>query len=443
MKQIKQQWEEELDKVVPNLRQDVQNEPIPAQPTKTYWWQAFANFVFSNKRPFAVATSFCLVFIIAVVALLPAINTPQQAFATTVMVEVNPSATFAVDKDGIVTNVVANNGDADVLLSNANVAQQLKGVPVEQSVQTFVDYCAQLGYLNLAQQSAVRVSTCENGNHAVLDKVSERMETYFQQKGAFVAVVAQSLNLQQFAERAGMEATKNLNQLVEKVQNLATTYGSRVQELQDLYQQVVSFNDVSTVILDAVHNKSEEVDLRLQQLEAMETLSQSILEHPDNQFFLVLSLDYWTIVNGNLDVAEGEFALLIEQMTQALQTYQQTFNDQVISRHGLEHKINVYQMLQTSLDVTLEFVQENLEFIQSLFPSDEAMAKLFDLFKIPQTHVQYLEKLANYCQSRLEMYQQQYGQQQQQLTAQQYQNHIEQLQSQHGSMENYWNSLQN
>ena len=69
--------------------------------------------------------------------------------------------------------------------------------------------------------------------------------------------------------------------------------------------------------------------------------------------------------------------------------------------------------------------------------------KLFDLFKIPQTHVQYLEKLANYCQSRLEMYQQQYGQQQQQLTAQQYQNFVEQLQSQHGSMENYWNSLQN
>ncbi len=443
MKQFKQQWEQELNKVVPSLRQDVLDEPIPPKPTTTSWWQTFANFVFSNKRTFAVATSFCLVLVIAVVAFLPAINPPQQVFATTVMVEVNPSATFSVDKDGIVTNVVANNGDADVLLSNTNVAQQLKGIPAEQAVQIFVDYCAQLGYLDLAEQSAIRVSTCENGNQGVLDKICCQMQAYFQQKGAFVAVVAESLNLQTFTERAGLEATKTLKQLVENVQNLATTYASRVEEVQSLYQQVVSFNDVSKVILDAVHNKSEEVDLRLQQLNAMQSLSESILQHPDNQYFLLLSLDYWTIVNGNMEVAQGEFAWLVEQMTQALATYQQTFNDQVLSKQGLEHKINVYQMLQTSLDVTQEFVEENINFIQGLFPSDETMAKLFDLFTLPQTQIEYINKISNYFESRLQMYSEQYSQLQQQLTEQQYQNHVQQLEQQHGSLSNYWNSLQN
>lgn len=171
MKSWKKRWKQELDEMVPPLPAQTRNAKIcNSRRRGIVEW-----FAVRKKRIFAclasgLAAALCLCLVLPQLLTPidssnsspsnPQTSAPTQSVYTMVAVEINPSVVFCADSRGEVVSVVASNADADVILSDETRLKEMTGKTVERAAEIFVDYAAQLGFLELAQTSAVRVTGC-------------------------------------------------------------------------------------------------------------------------------------------------------------------------------------------------------------------------------------------------------------------------------------------
>ena len=120
MNNWKRKWREELDEVMPNLKESVQAYPIPEKQNGESL-PVRKPFVFGSKF-YAIATAIFAVILAVCLTLVFALRSPTQvtpvATSYAAIVEINPKVMFSVDKSGKVTAVIALNEDADVILSS-------------------------------------------------------------------------------------------------------------------------------------------------------------------------------------------------------------------------------------------------------------------------------------------------------------------------------------
>ena len=240
-KSWKKQWIDELDKRVPALSKDVLDASIPTAvafentaeesikaPVETQahkkkkwslteklalWVESFTAHLKAKRRfvlrVTATAVASLVVCMVALVALLPGVQTVGvSAFA----LEINPRAVFTVNEEGTVTAVVAGNTEADVILSSKNRKDTMEGKPIADAMESFVDYAARLGYLDLESGDAIRLSVCdEEGKEQA---VHNRLTAYFRKKGLYVAVLTERVSAQRFCERIGEISSAALSEIV-------------------------------------------------------------------------------------------------------------------------------------------------------------------------------------------------------------------------------------
>lgn len=266
----KKRWIQELDGKIPKLSEEVRNAPIYAsaeeQPTKKRF--SFRDWVLAHKRRFygVIATASAAVATLTIVlpialqstpgtsssgesGVLPIVNT-----ASVMLLEINPKAVFSVDKEGVVTDVVALNQDADVIISDTARTAEMEGKTAQQAMQTFVDYAAKLGYLNLNAQSAIRVTEYENETASVqVTDIGASLETYFKTMGAQIVVVQDTLSGEEFCQRAGIEnSDQGTDGVAQSLSALPALYSEREAVEQsptdasgwgELFNQTLSIKD--------------------------------------------------------------------------------------------------------------------------------------------------------------------------------------------------------
>ena len=108
MKSLKKRLENELDRVVPSLNDEVLNAPIVCEreekPTP----------FFSKNKIIASVTAFVLT-LCCIIASIPLFS---QNNSSVILVEINPKVTFSVNEKGLVTSVAGANADADIILAS-------------------------------------------------------------------------------------------------------------------------------------------------------------------------------------------------------------------------------------------------------------------------------------------------------------------------------------
>lgn len=267
MKSWKKRWLTELDEKIPSLSKEVKDAPIYTAPQPQKQPFSLKAWIKAHKQRFTAALATCTAAVVTLSVVLPIAlqRTPGMpgggglsasasssviTYTPTVLcLEINPKAVFSVSKDGIVTDVVATNNDADVILSNPARVAEMEGKTAKEAVKVFVDYAAKLGYLNLNEQSAVRLTEYQNETAYETDVVGE-LETYFKSQGAMIVVCQDTLSGEAFYERAGLaetlDKTQGLDGLMQGLPNMAELYTSREaekktseNELQELYEQFV------------------------------------------------------------------------------------------------------------------------------------------------------------------------------------------------------------
>lgn len=244
MRSWKKRWERELDEMIPPLFEQSSNKEVRVSKKHSF----FSWFSLHKKRVcaclasafVAAACCFSLPYFLSFPDSSSSDSQPPESTAngyTMVGIEINPAAVFCVDGNGAVVSVLASNADADLILNNEARREEMTGKTVEQAVQVFVDYAAQLGFLEFSQTSAVRVTGCTD--EAPVDSVCSAVEAYFKRKGALGVVVDRALEWDVFCEDFQIPKNKNLEETAENAASLSVLYMQRSEDWESSYKELV------------------------------------------------------------------------------------------------------------------------------------------------------------------------------------------------------------
>lgn len=473
MKSWKKRWQEELDSAIPALSEEVKNEPIEVRekivqeetvsPKKPWYTMLFA-----TPRRLASCISGCIVAVVVAGGALYFALRPQQPITQTsnddsvpptktmaglISIEVNPQAVFSVDENGKVTAVMAANADADVVLSE-NRSAEMQGKTVEEAVEIFVDYTAKLGYLDLSEPDAVRVTACEEDER--LASVGEALKEYFCEKGAYIAVAEETVGIEDFCARTGLVVTETVEMLSESVKNLPDLFfersaqGKNVEELQTLYREYVSEEKIKGMLEKSLNEGVEKVEQRKADLEAIDALSNEILAHKDNGIFL--HKDYWALMKEAEPLTEALQALCME-MTAKLAVYKERYGKEIDSLLTIASEkldcasqewVNIWKGLT---DFTMDaFRQYFTLFTDSLKALKIDIAWLSELYQTPKDISEYLSRTQLYTEKlfaeRAADYREKYEAARETVTATEYESYMAQIVAEYGDLSKYWKSFQ-
>ncbi len=452
MKSWKKRWQDELDAMTPALCEHVKSEPIPAPDRATIvrfnettpWYKQ----LFSSPKRIASCLSACAIGLVAVgasVFLLKPDAPAAVAEAEVISVEVNPQAVFTVDKYGKVTSVVAVNEDADVVLAKGRYLE-MEGKSVEIAVELFVDYTAQLGYLDLNTPNAVRVSSCaENG---YLDEVGDALEGYFQGKGAYIAVAEEVMELPSFCARIQMDVAETVEALKSSVERIPALLFEREAEgitdgeAEALYRENVPVDGMREIFRSAVAKGVQKIE----DFEAIDELADKISAHEDNPGLLFK--DYWSVKERDYP---DTMSALMSEMEVKLLAYEGNYGMRMCDTLDLAAErakcaVTTVQTLaaylvDSSFDVFGDGLAAVSDILQGLGIDTSYLERLLD---IPETVEEYLVKVNEYAKEHFDSlrnaHREAYKAARERIGEAEYASYIQGLIEEYGSLSDYYNN---
>ena len=451
MKSLKNRWESELDAKIPALREDILSAPIPscereeasAPLFSTPWYKRFfSKFSFSWKPVVPLLTA-CVIGLTTLGVALSFLVQPVHVGV--ISVEVNPQALFSVDEEGIVTAVVSVNEDADILLSE-NRALEMTGKRVEEAVTIFVDYTARLGFLDLDAPDAVRISSCEENDY--LREVGDRLESYFLNKGSYVAVAQEKMDLPNFCARVKMDTAESVELLKTKIESIPAllfereSEGKTTEELQQVYREKVPEYGVKELLNAQLSLGLEKVDT----INRISDLYEEILLHRDNP----LRYGYWEWVD---KVYPDTMSAIMQEMSQKLSFYKTQYGveiDGALSLFAERAKcalIPVQILRDVLLDYTMDAFMRNYEAICEIFSLlgiDEDKISIW--YDLPDSIESYKEKVKDYQSARFALLGEKnlsiFEKTREGIKAEEYTAFVNEIISRYGSLSAYYDFLQ-
>ncbi len=469
MKNWKKRWENELENITPAMSEELKNEPISvAQEAKNRplvstdaelpWYKK----LFSTPKRIAAFASACGVCALTLglslaFGLQPNNNGGGVTAAGAVSVQINPEVVFSVDEDGNVSAVAAMNTDADVILSDSARVAKMQGKPVADAVKTFVDYAARLGYLDLNTPDAVRVTSCTDGDTAEI--IGACLQDYFCEKGAYIVVVEESVSVQEFAEHVGLPVDTSLEMLTENLQSFTAPYFTRYAESQtdktfeDLYYEQVEKSELENSFKALLEEHVEKIRKHIADVQAISAQEQAIRMHADNPIWILG--DYWTVKNRcNAEDFTAEFATCMAEMESLLTAYEKDYGKKIVSALDFQKVVDDCNAmpLETLTELLANFTAElfagNYMYIQQIFQNIGVDAEsLFRLYEAPEGIEEYLEKMSEFVVIRYQELEargkETYEKARTELSVTDYGKHIVSLIEEYGSLQAYWEFLQN
>ena len=268
MKNWKKQLKTELDAVIPQLSEEVLKEPIslpeisvPVNSKKKTFTKGFVAKLITAS----VAVAVSIVF--AIYAIIPLFNNNGggENSPAIITVEINPKATFVLSENGTVESVVAMNTDADVILSSKSRVATIKGKPIEKAIQTFVDYSARLGYVDLSGEDAIRLSIIGGMKTEWTENINTSLKDYFAEKNFKIAVLNESVKLNEFCLRSGIGDFSTVEEVSAWASSSPVLFGSRgvvemnAEQLQQSYNDVIVKDVVATELLAKLEGLSSDL----------------------------------------------------------------------------------------------------------------------------------------------------------------------------------------
>lgn len=458
MKSWKNRLKDEIDKIVPELSDEVKNAPIPVN------YETMDNggntVALIRKKPVIItATAIFLALLCAIIACIY-IFKPKNGDIFMFTVEINPAVCIVTDGDGKVTGVSSVNVDADVILSADGIKQNIIGKTADEAIVFYTDLAARLGYIDFSgYNSAMRVSVCGSKDaQKLLNKTHIALKDYFTNKGVFVAVLTESVSKDELAVRGDVPHALPVADMADLVFNRKTLYadreaeGASIEEIRAFYRETVLKNGLVDIVGNSLKDNIEKLKANAADIQRLFGLYQEIYSHEDNPAMLLK--DYWEVKKYYGDALTGEFALLINEMDAALIKYEADYGVKITSSAELLEAVRSYASI--SFEQLSAFL-ENFSF--ELF--EKFSAELSEIIKItgilpdsvlwllelPETVGEYSAKMLSALSSeyavRTENYADIYSMPREPLTTESYEGFISAIEEKYGSLEDYWDNLKN
>ncbi len=466
MKNWKKQWQNELDSLAPKMSKRVRQEPIAvdttqqaqnAEPEKIAWYHRVFEWLklafFSSPKRIAAFASVCAVAALSI-GLGVGLGGQNQTVSTSmgaVSVQINPSAVFRVDKKGKVAGVTAMNADADVVLSNAECTAEMEGEPIAEAVKIFVDHAARLGYLNLSQTGAIRVTSCTDAQ--TMEIVGDCLQGYFCEKGAYIAVVEERLEVAEFAQSFGFSAD-SAEGLQTELAARTSYYASRETELSektlsDIYYEQVEKTGIESIFSGILQTHIESLRQNRSDVYALQEQADVISNHKDNP--MLLFVDYWTLKAMNLTYSAALQAEM-DTMTELLAAYKQKYGVDIVGASDLRDAVRKCdalpweELLYLVENFTTELFERYADAVTELLQNIGVdVSKLGRLYQAPTTWEEYVQKMREYLLGRYQAMQtvakDVYEAVRERISAADYDKYIQNIVAEYGSLVDYWQAL--
>ncbi len=468
-KSWKKQWINELDERTPKLRDDVLNAPIftaEVQEEKKITrkkgikerLEICMAYMRARKRlMMRVTASIAAVLLLCVTAIFPMFTQTDNGVAVWVgayALEINPRAIFAVNDRGIVTAVVAANEDADVILSADTRKNSLERKPIAKAMEMFVDYAAQLGFLDLDNGDAIRVSLCDERGDK--QEIRQRLTSYFCKNGIYAAVVMEEVSVQTFCARMGEIPYASLETLVRAVEDAPELYSAReaegknIAQLQSLYEEKLSQEHVKTAVGDLLNCTVDWIKTREKSLQKISEVNDMIKKHEENP--AVLWKDYWSVADfykkGDYTL---HFSLLMLAMQDLVEEHENLYKVKINSEMDLKGLLAdassnyLEELVDLLADFTMDVFHGSTEFLTTALGWFGLDVNVASLCEKPETTEEYLKKTKQYHEMRYRSLRTEsltsYNKVRAEISTKEYNAYVQELCEKYGSLQGYWQAL--
>ena len=262
MKSWKKRLKSELDAIVPAQPANVRCDRAKSSSANTV-----------SRHPALWISAVAAVLVLAVV--LPFVLPVGQTASACVTVELNPKVAFVTEK-GVVSDSVALNEDADIVLNYDRLYEKLLGLPIDEAVTLFVDYSARLGFVDMDDVATLRVG---GGDGESLATVANSLNDYFQKKGVYAVVAENVTDADGLASILGESLKNFFNDTARQSPFISQRQaeGLSEQQLQSYYQSHYLYGEVkNTVRLLVSHFLDELGDIASSAIAHLEELANYI-----------------------------------------------------------------------------------------------------------------------------------------------------------------------
>lgn len=462
MKKWKKKLLSELDDEIPELREDVKNAPIRVasftadevpdirteKPGSRKFSSLFGKFGF---RIGAVAAAFLLLCTGAIGIVAGTRKAPASAVYA-YSIEINPSALFMTDENGVVSGARAVNSDADVVFVSAG-EEAFLGQSLSVAMAKFTDEAAKLGYFDY-KNGAVRLGKTEGDGSDRLDSATEALKTAFREKGVYAVVAEKTMPLKELGETLGVSGSDPLKAYADKIGEAVDFFGARLSDAADYAKTYVDYV-INDRLFGIVKLDLDRIETKAEMLSRMVVLNESIEESADNPC-VGLIRDYWAVKwreSLSLSVrSTAEFAGMMKEMDDLVAGYKERFGDVISSSSDLAVKESVYSFLTE--DEVAEFIRNLTAFdfassaenaISILKQAGVDVDILESLLLLPSTAEEYFEKmksaLGEVIAARKENFRYLYDAIRDPIAESAYEDYVNDIIKKYGDLSAYWESL--
>ena len=221
-------WKKELDSAIPPLRDDILSEEIQGAERNDNPRVRRKPLIYGLSSIGALAA--CVLIAVAVIfGYTPPENDSFTVSAVTV--EINPGVTFATDENGLISNIIALNADADVLLSGGELKEILIGKPMNNALTLWVEYAARAGFIDLDQPDVIRISATGDCKKEWLSLSASEIEAFFDSHNIGTLVISELIDVESFSERFGIDNIDGEDSLSLWINNSVGSFTEREAQL--------------------------------------------------------------------------------------------------------------------------------------------------------------------------------------------------------------------
>lgn len=462
-KELKKLLEKELDALTPSMSEKVRKARIITKSEQCEKSTQKIDFVTAkkrNKKPYLFgAIAAVLVVAIALAVIIPPMfggtsDTPATYEAGYLRMDINPSVEIIYDEDNKVTSVKSSNGDADVLLS-AELRTEVVGKPVDEAAAVIAEEAGKLGFLSTDNDGAVRITVVANSDkqrEEVLTKTSLAIESNFMERGIFVAVVAVERTADWLADQYGIASDK-LGEAVKTVASKADSYFAQLAQANaDSLEQLKAYyeKEVFEYLKDLLNAECNKIAKTRELLHIASDLNDKIAAYDS----ILFGADYWVRVVSDDWKDDATLAAMINEMADVLAKIETLRDDPVDSGADLFGLIVAYDLfideewISEIGNATLDELKNSLDEIVGALEdlNIEITSAIREAVMLAPDSVQaFLDGIGSVTdgmrEELYEIYLDSYLEERDALSSEDYDGYYLTITTQYGSLEAYWDSL--
>lgn len=462
-KELKKLLEKELDALTPSMSEKVRKARIITKSEQCEKSTQKIDFVTAkkrNKKPYLFgAIAAVLVVAIALAVIIPPMfggtsDTPATYEAGYLRMDINPSVEIIYDEDNKVTSVKSSNGDADVLLS-AELRTEVVGKPVDEAAAVIAEEAGKLGFLSTDNDGAVRITVVANSDkqrEEVLTKTSLAIESNFMERGIFVAVVAVERTADWLADQYGIASDK-LGEAVKTVASKADSYFAQLAQANaDSLEQLKAYyeKEVFEYLKDLLNAECNKIAKTRELLHIASDLNDKISAYDS----ILFGADYWARVVSDDWKDDATLAAMINEMADVLAKIETLRDDPVDSGADLFGLIVAYDLfideewISEIGNATLDELKNSLDEIVGALEdlNIEITSAIREAVMLAPDSVQaFLDGIGSVTdgmrEELYEIYLDSYLEERDALSSEDYDGYYLTITTQYGSLEAYWDSL--